>query len=245
VQSASGRITLLCCNGPEFRRNYQAQRKSSPRRSPPIRGTCQTHERLGIREQTDPVKVALHFSLKRESPGSVDGYEIGDVVLRTMISHGDFETPIRTGDLLLRIHAMECRGGLRHRTWTYSESKYLATSAAWVLSLGGLWKCFLPLNATKCLTRNVFVICLDNISLECAKCLSFEFGFLPYFLGALEVDDHIPLHALLYSDCLMPWLRVAGKSIYVFKDYFDDEESLDSLESFTSLGAVHAEYETP
>lgn len=191
------------------------------------------------------MKVALHFSLKRESLDYIDGYEIGNVVLRAMISHGNFETAIRTGDLLLQRHAMECRGDLLQRTWTYSESKYLATSAAWVLSSGGLWGCFLPLNAIKCLTRNVFVICLENISLECAKRLSLEFGFLPYFLGALEVDDKIPLHALLYSNCLIPWLRVAGKSIYLFKDYFDDEESLDSLESFTSLGAVHVEYETP
>jgi len=191
------------------------------------------------------MKVALHFSLKHESLDYIDGYEIGDVVLRTMISHGDFETAIRTGDLLLRLHAMECQGDWRQRTWTYSESKYLATSAAWVLSLRGLWSCFLPLNAIKCLTRNVFVICLENISLEGAKRLSFEFGFLPYFLGALEVDDNIPLHALLYSDSLIPWLRVAGKSIYVFKDYFDEEEALDSLESFIALGAVHAEYEMP
>lgn len=109
----------------------------------------------------------------------------------------------------------------------------------------GLWSCFLPLNAIKCLARNVFVICLENISPERAKRLSFEFGFLRYFLGALEVDDNIPLHALLYSNCLIPWVRVAGKSIYVFKDYFDDEESLDSLESFISLGAVHAGYEIP
>jgi hypothetical protein len=188
------------------------------------------------------MKIALHFSLKRENLDYIDRYEIGDVVLRTMISHGNFETAIRTGDLLLRLNAMECQGDLLPRTWTYSESKYLATSAAWVLSLEGLWSCFLPLNAIKCLAHNVFVMCLENISLESAKRLSFEFGFLPCFLGALEVDDTIPLHALLYSDCLIPWLRVREKSIYVFKDYFDDEESLDSLESFISLGAVHAEY---
>src|SRR5882724_8194344 len=112
-----------------------------------------------------------------------------------MISHGDFETAIRTGDLLLQRHAMECRGDLLQRTWTYSESKYLATSAAWVPSLGRSWRCFLPLNAIKCVTQNVFVICIGNISLACAKRLSFEFGFLPYFLGALEVSDSIPLDA--------------------------------------------------
>jgi hypothetical protein len=190
------------------------------------------------------MKVAFHFSLKHESLGYIDGYEIEDRVLRTMISHGDCETAIRTGDLLLRLHAMECHGNSSRQTWIYSEPRYLAMSAAWVQSLAGLWRCFLPLNAIKCLTRNVYVISLENITLECAKRLSFDFGVLPYFLGALEVGDHIPLHALLYSDCLIPCLRVAGKSIYVFKDYFDDD-SLDSLESFISLGAVHAEYETP
>ena len=190
------------------------------------------------------MKVALHFDLKHENIEYIDGYEIGEVVLRTMISYGNFETAIRIGDLLLRLHAMDCQGDLVQRTWTYSESRYLATSAAWVPSLGRLWSCFLPLNAIKCLTRNVYVICLENISLECAKRLSFQFGVLPYFLGALEVDDSIPLHALLYSDCLIPWVRVSGRSLYVFKDYLDDEESLDSLESFMSLGAVHTEYET-
>jgi hypothetical protein len=43
------------------------------------------------------MKVALHFSLKRESLDYIDGYEIGDIVLRTMISHGDLETAFEPG----------------------------------------------------------------------------------------------------------------------------------------------------
>jgi hypothetical protein len=81
--------------------------------------------------------------------------------------------------------------------------------------------------------------------LELAKSLSFEFGFLPYFLGAFEVDDSIPLHALLYSDDLIPWLRLAGNLVYVFRDYGDEDGSVDSLESSISLGAVYTEYEMP
>jgi len=61
----------------------------------------------------------------------------------------------------------------------------------------------------------------------------------------LEVDDRIPIHALLYSDDLIWWLRLAGKSVYVFKDYFDDDGWVDSLESFVELGAVDAQYEMP
>ena len=70
-----------------------------------------------------------------------------------------------------------------------------------------------------------------------------ELGLLPYFVGAAEVDEGSPLHRCLYIDALMPWVRVDSKSVYVLKGSFDDEGSLDSLDSFVSLGAVHAEYE--
>src|SRR5437764_7072126 len=191
------------------------------------------------------MKVALHFNPNHEILDGLGGDEIEDLVLRTMISQGDFSTAIRLGNLLFRRHAMDWRGTDSARTGTYSQSKHLAMSAAWVRSMTGLWTCFLPMNSVKCLTEDVYVVCLENVSLELAKGLSFEFGFLPYFLGAFEVDDSIPLHALLYSDDLIPWLRLAGKLVYVFRDYGDDDRSVDSLESFIALGAVDAEYEMP
>jgi hypothetical protein len=191
------------------------------------------------------MKVAFHFSPNHEMLNGLGGDEIEELVLRTMINQGDFSTAIRVGNLLFRRHAMEWRGTALQRTGTYSESRHLAMSVAWFQALAGLWTCFLPINATKCLTRNAYVICMESVSLELARRLSVEFRFLPYFLGALEVDDRIPLHSQLYSDDLIPWLRLAGKSVYVFKDYFDEEGSVDGLESFIELGALDAQYEMP
>jgi hypothetical protein len=189
------------------------------------------------------MKVALHFNPNHEIFDGLGGLEIEDLVLRTMISQGDFSTAIRVGSLLFRRHAMEWRGTASARTGTYSASKHLVMSAAWVQSLSGLWKYFPATNPVKCLTRDVYIISLENVTLKRVRRLLLEFRSLPYFLGALEVDDRIPLHALLYLDDLIPWLRLAGKSVYVFKDYGNDDDDVDSLESFISLGAVCAEYE--
>jgi hypothetical protein len=82
-----------------------------------------------------------------------------------------------------------------------------------------------------------------SISLELAKHLSFELGFLPYFLGATQVDEGHPLHRHLYMDALIPWVRLDAKSVYVLRGPFDEDDALDSLETFIFLGAVHAEYE--
>src|SRR5712692_5636552 len=109
------------------------------------------------------MKVALHFNPNHEILDGLGGDEIEDLVLRTMISQGDFCTAIRVGNLLFRRHAMEWRGPALARTGTYSESKHLAMLAAWVQSMAGLWTYFLPINAVKCLTQNVYIVCLENL----------------------------------------------------------------------------------
>lgn len=44
-------------------------------------------------------------------------------------------------------------------------------------------------------------------------------------------------------DALIPWVRLDAKSVYVLRGPFDEDDALDSLETFIFLGAVHAEYE--
>jgi len=190
------------------------------------------------------MRVALHFDPDHELLDPHGGY-VTEVVLGAMIGNGKFATRVHIGDLMLRHdYAMwitDIYSTTRLRE--YSEKKHTKAAATWLISLTGLWKCFLPLNQIKTAIQDMYVVCLESVSLELAKHLSFELGLLPYFFGATEVDEGSPLHRRLYMDALMPWVRIDSKSVYVLKGLYDDEGSLDSLESFIALGAVHAEYE--
>lgn len=108
-----------------------------------------------------------------------------------------------------------------------------------------IWVRFRPERVESCLDKNIFVVCLESVDLQMAEYLNGRLEKLPYYFGALEVDDASPVHWNLYSGSLIAKYRVINKKVSIFWDGFN-EDSQDQFagERLTGLGFKEAAYES-
>ncbi len=96
----------------------------------------------------------------------------------------------------------------------------------------------------RCMHRNTYVIYLDSISPQTAESLNRRLEVLPYYLGALEINERSPQHRVLYLCSLLPLCRICGKTVSIFREGFEGED-LDRLlvERCERAGFTEVRYE--
>lgn len=97
------------------------------------------------------MRVTLHFDPSHEMLDPHGGYKVTEVVLRAMIANGAFATRVRVGDLMLKHDYAMWTTDIYSTTQVreYFEPFHTKAASLWLISLMGLWKCFLPLNQIK------------------------------------------------------------------------------------------------
>lgn len=153
-------------------------------------------------------------------------------------------TMMYVGDLRLNSFAMEWTGTAAAKVYSFNEEKYAAGFAGWLAAALLTWGRFPLASMLRCLRRNTYVIYLDSISSQIAVSLSRRLEGLPYYLGALEINESSPEHRVLYLCSLLPLCRVTGKTASIFREGSEGED-LDLLlvERCERAGFTEVRYE--
>jgi hypothetical protein len=173
------------------------------------------------------VKTGFHFDADHESLGLFYGYPIEDEVFAALAQLGEpsLSTRMCVGDLRLNSLAMERKETNPGREeGTFVEHKYLDGFVSWLVPVSVGWARFSIESILRCIHRNIYVIYLDSISPQIADCLNQRFESLPYYLGALEVDERFPTHRVLYQGSLLPLCRITEKTVSIFYEGFEGED---------------------
>lgn len=161
------------------------------------------------------MKIGFHFDADNESLGTFYGAAIEEKFFRALASVGNpgLSTRMYVGDLCLNSFAMEWSGTAAAKLYSLNEQKYVDGFVGWLAAGLLAWRRFPLENMLQCLHRNTYVIYLDSISSQIAENLSLRLGVLPYYLGALEINESSPEHRVLYLCSLLPLRRVTEKTV--------------------------------
>lgn len=153
------------------------------------------------------------------------------------------------GDLLLHHYAMESAGVEKtanetRETFVFNNDKYLALFERWLVPSNPVWSRWSEDSIDECLDSNVYVVCFESLEPAAAEYLHQGLAELPYYLGALEVDDSDPVHWLVYSGSLIPVYRVMDKVLYMFCDeYNEDSKDTGMFEHHKKAGFEDVRWE--
>ena len=172
------------------------------------------------------MKTGFHFDADHESLGSFYGDAIEKEVFKALVSLSGFgtSTKVYVGDLRLNSLAMEIKEIEAGREETFDEQKYFEGFVGWLEPMTVRWAQFPFERILRCIHRNIYVIFLDSISPRIADSLARSLEPLPYYLGALEVDESFPVHRALYPDSLLPLCRITKTTVNIFLEGFKGED---------------------
>jgi hypothetical protein len=172
------------------------------------------------------VKVGFHFDADHESLGRLYGNAIEAEVFIALASLRDLglSTTMYVGDLRLNSLAMEWQQIGAGREGTFDENKYVDGFAGWLTPALAGWARFPLESMLRCMRRNIYVLYLDSISSQIADRLNRGLECLPYYLGALEVEERSPAHRVLYPGSLLPLCRISGTTVSIFCEGFEGED---------------------
>jgi len=192
------------------------------------------------------VRIGFHFDADSECLGAFYGAAIEEEFFRALASavNPGLSTKLYVGDLRLNSFAMECSGTETVKVYSFNEEKYAGGFAGWLAAAFLAWGRFPLESMLRCMHRNTYVIYLDSISSRIAESLSRRLEVLPYYLGALEINERSPEHCILYLGSLLPLCRITERTVSIFCEGFEGED-LDGLlvERFELAGFTEVRYE--
>lgn len=170
--------------------------------------------------------VALHFDADYKSLGIFYGDSIHKAFFRTMLSYRGTEvsTEIYTGDLNFYSLSLATGVSAASRYKASNEQKYHNNFEVWLESIISGYASFQLDDISSCYKKNIYVISLRTVDLLLAEYLASQLKSLPYYLGALEVDETCQIHRKIYLMSLLPLCRIINNSAKVFWNKFNGEE---------------------
>ncbi|HEV2800385.1 MAG TPA: hypothetical protein VGW12_07810 [Pyrinomonadaceae bacterium] len=177
------------------------------------------------------MKTGFHFDADHESLGRFYGGTIEEEAFKALaqLSELGLSTKMYVGDLRLNSLAMEWKETEAGKESTLAEHKYLDVFVDWLAPASVGWARFPLESIGRCFHRNIYVIYLDGISTQTADRLNRRLETLPYYLGALEVDERFPTHRVLYRGSLIPLCRIDEATVSIFYEGFEGEDFDQSL----------------
>lgn len=192
------------------------------------------------------MKAGFHFDADHKSLGTFYGDVIHKEAFNALatVSCPGLSTAVYIGDLRLNSLAMEWEETESSRLGTFNERKYLEGFVDWLAPAIKGWVRFPLANILQCVHRNIYVLYLDNISLQIADCLDQKLEALPYYLGALEVDESSSVHRVLYPCSLLQLCRITETTVGIFREGFEGEDlDVVLVELFHQAGFNDVHYE--
>lgn len=96
---------------------------------------------------------------------------------------------------------------------------------------GDIWNRIIPEKEKYFIKDTVFIICFETISRELANKLHDSLIEEERYLGALEIDNSLELHWVLYGESIGPKFRLLNKEVNILIDN-DEPENLEYIEDF-------------
>lgn len=192
------------------------------------------------------MQVGFHFDTDHEGLGTFYGDVIQKEVFKALATLNGFGllTKLYHGDLRLNSLAMDWEKTGSGRVGTLNQRKYLDGFIGWLIPALIGWARF-PLDSMlRCIHRNIYVIYLDSISSQTAEGLHRKLEVLPYYFGALEINESSPEHRVLYPGSLLPLCRITDMTVSIFREGYEGED-LDLLlaERCRQSGFTNVRYE--
>jgi hypothetical protein len=192
------------------------------------------------------VKIAFHFNADHESLDGNYGYPIRRALLSAVLNSRTMElhTKVFEGYSLLAMLTMD-----REKTGTGESRRFnkdrFSSAIQTLLNPGShIWMSFDIRIIDALLGANVFVILFESISFHNAQELDRSLRELPYYLGALQVDEACGVHWAAYSGSLVAAYRIVGKALFSFWDGIcEDSKDEEWLEEFRRLGFTRVAFE--
>ena len=182
------------------------------------------------------MKLALHFHGSHPELGVAYGRSARRLVLSALLSHRRVHvtSKIFVGDLLFG--NIDISRDSQHRGFPRADRKWDDILESWLHPQNPVWA-RLSEERLAASVGDVFAICFESVDQETAEGLHQGLVDSASYVGAMEVDDGSFVHWQLYSQKLIPLLRVLGSSASAFWGGFsDDDKDPVFLEELRDLG---------
>lgn len=177
--------------------------------------------------------VAFHFNADHASLGTSYGYRVSREVFRILTNIGfpSFISYVLVGDLQLHRAAAVIR---HDKVWNpygkeaaycniesvaYPYGKRVGVLGTLLSESSSGWSTLHKLEPISFLNMNIYVLCFRTMPSAAALALSDELESLPYFLGAVEVNETSFIHKYLYLRGLVAAYRFRDKRVYEISDF--------------------------
>jgi hypothetical protein len=158
------------------------------------------------------MKVAFHFSADDPVLNGDYGLFINERFFRRLLHLRSkaIRSDVYCGDLGLHHYAWRVKLFGRSVTDTFDNEKFARVFNEWLFTGNSVWNRLIWEKLDRFTTENVYVLSLDNLEVVTAEELDISLRDLSCYLGAWQVDDAIPVHNVLYSQSLIPYIRIAA-----------------------------------
>ncbi len=194
------------------------------------------------------MKVAFHFDESSDNYEHPVLFEVAKRLFPEVIKlpRPEISTKVFVGSLLLSHCAYETKKRDKNSTLqVFNKDKFRQIVLAWANPPDWLWQTITQATVDVAATGNIYVICLDLITLEQAAILDEYLTGFEAYLGAVEVDDTYGAHLAAYSHGLVAFGRFNGAKFHLFWDGFsEDSQDEGMIEYLRELPFKSVEFES-
>lgn len=190
------------------------------------------------------MKLAVHFNGVHPELGITYGWAAQRLVFSGLLGlrNAQVSSKIFVGDLLFSNLDMSCEG--RHRSFSRANHSLGGILECWLDPPNPVWNHFSEERLSAALGA-IYAICFESIQPETAERLHEGLIDSTSYLGAMEVDDGSFVHWQLYSQKLIPLLRVHGRAAHVFWDGISEDGKIQGFfEELRGLGFDRVRWES-
>lgn len=147
------------------------------------------------------MKIAYHFLAKHPDIRGLYNVHVLGECLRVVLQHPTLglHTKVFTGDLGLKNLGMVEAPVVHGTVASFNRQRYFDALNQWAFPESGVWSRMTMEALEACNADDVYAVCIESIEEEDAGDLHRRLTGLPYYLGAMEVDDSSPIHWRIYS----------------------------------------------
>lgn len=191
------------------------------------------------------MKVGFHFhAMHNLIANTAYGQVCEEAIFRVLLRHKNLNisSKIFVGDLLLMMQAQRIKDAPELQGF---EAKFQALVTDWLNPVYPVWSKVIVERFKVAFISEIFVVVFETISLDLADYIHTELQVLPYYVGAIQVDDSTHTHWVLYSNQLSPEFRLVNRSLYLFwEGQEEDDKDVSMLEELKKLPFEKVDFES-
>ncbi len=164
------------------------------------------------------MKFAFHFNADHVRLGKCYGRQIDKQVFKILLREHNvnIHSRILCGDLLLQSMTMDIEKIPTGSTHNFNHEKLVSAIQGLVFPQNLTWHSISQSSVQSLQNNPTYVIFFESLNLSDGKYVSNILSKkLPYFLGAIQVNESSRIHRVAYADSLIASYRLNGKNLKV------------------------------